>query len=382
VSQLDLREPPYHLKARLLNDNPDIAKITWDWDSFSNPPDITGITGYKVYRDTELAGTTSDLFFEDDGISFSSIHYYTVATLTDDGIGPQSYKSEETRVRTRPAAPVANAEVSSSTNRGKIRVSWKSVVEADSYLVYRSDSEDGQYTKILDEEITEFQFFDTSSLRDTLYYYAVTAVNMDRGVSREGNFSAPVPMISRIGPTGVIAEFRHGNSNVTLLNDSINIKWDAYLTTTEYRLYRKENDSKITDWTHLETLTTRSYTDKNDVPNSRILLASGTNYIYRVSAVVDGFETEHSYSSNSVLTRPDTPQLFVDGGYYRTITWSKVKGADGYTLYFGGSGGDYVEGQDHSTIHITDLFHPDAAYWYEIWAYNSSGRSPSKTLLR
>jgi len=351
VSQPDLRHPPKNVRAAYRTD-PDRARVTWDEE-----PDVET---YGVYRDSELAGTTSELFYDDEGVSFGSYHSYTVASVTDDGAGPQSSASYNARIRTRPAAPIASAEVSSTTSRGSIHVSWDAVTGADRYRVYRSNSENGPYAEI-QTATTQFQYFDTNSVRDTLYYYRVIAIN----TSGDSDPSSPVPMISRTPPDGLTATFKISTNTSSLVGDTIKVDWNVYTDATEYKVYRREDP--YLNWTYLGTSSTETYTDTYTGYFPGIY--PGTNYNYRVAAVVDGFESEQSENSNTVLTRPGAPTnvSVLDGLIMQTVTWSSVKGATGYRVNGTSTGSATI----YTIAKITD------GYYYAVEAYNSSGTGPS-----
>lgn len=85
-----------------------------------------------------------------------------------------------TIMQTIPAAPTNVSALAKSSN--DIEISWTASEDATGYNVYRSDSADGNYSKVNTQLITETSFQNSGLSESTTYYYKVAAVN-DAGES-------------------------------------------------------------------------------------------------------------------------------------------------------------------------------------------------------
>ena len=326
VTMPDLRYPPDEVSVTLTNQNS--VMVSWHTDYHD--------VQYKVYRDDDnLAGTTSGLFYEDTGLSSSTVYSYTVACITGDGEGP---RSPAVSIKTKPAVPVIHAQVSYLTGNAGIRVSWDLVSGADSYNVYRGDSADGPYTLIKAGEGVNLifsEYTDSGFARNTLYYYKVSAVN-ESGESDLSEYA--VMLVWAAGPSGIQAEFIQGAYYTA---DYIKIDWDPYPDATEYRLYSSYSDTSNAMYSFERTSSTNTLNDTN-------ARAAGHTYYYRVTAVVDGYETELSSIASATNTRPPSSgggsgsskpasptgvNITYSAGLGVKITWNSVQGATSYRVY-------------------------------------------------
>jgi fibronectin type 3 domain-containing protein len=330
VTMPDLRYPPDEVSVTFKN--PDGARVEW----YTDYDDVE----YRVYRNSGPMGTTSELFYEDTGLSFGRVYEYTVAIVTADGEGPQSPAAS---LNTLQAFPVINAKVTYWTGSADVHVSWERLKGANSYNVYRSTSENGPYNLIgagKTIDFIQYEYTDTGFALSAFCYYKVSAVDY---LGEEGELSEyAVIFIQEGAPIGVTAEFIEG-SHYT--DDYIKIDWDPYPNAAEYRLYRNPSYSSI--YTCVGTPSTNTWNDTS-------VGAPGSIYLYKVTAVVDGYESEMSSFARVVNTRsvpsvPSNPsgstgQLDAPGGvkidyipvpllFNPKISWNSVKGAKTYEVY-------------------------------------------------
>ncbi len=150
-----------------------------------------------------------------------------------------------------------------------IKVSWTAVKGASKYRVYRSELQNGvwsKFTEIATPTSKSKSYTDTKVVSGVQYKYKVKAVKDKIGqISFETDaylyLQAPV---------------------VTVVNDTdgINVSWSETTGATEYVVYRKTYDAKKKKWSGLKYQATLKGTEWKDV-NAK----SGTKYKYCVRAV-------------------------------------------------------------------------------------------------
>ncbi|MDR2741315.1 MAG: fibronectin type III domain-containing protein [Treponema sp.] len=162
----------------------DSSSITVSWAQ------VSGATGYKVYRSTTYSGTYSleedstSTSYTDTELSPITIYYYKVSAYNDNGEGTQSsYFFARTKLTT-PSNVTAMAASSSS-----ITVSWDHVSGTSYYYVYRATSNDGTYTLVTDSvSSSSVSYTNTGLSADTTYYYKVSAYNSNYGESTQSSY--------------------------------------------------------------------------------------------------------------------------------------------------------------------------------------------------
>ncbi|MBN2444341.1 MAG: hypothetical protein JXJ04_23465 [Spirochaetales bacterium] len=181
-------EPPGNIKAFFLN--PDFKKeITVQWDSVEN------VDYYKVYKninrneyilvEDSLTSLTSVTFLET--IHSQEITYtvqsYDGAAASDmsGGSNPIILTFEDLMVAARPSA---ESFITNGSDESGIQISWKADINADGYVLFKSNDPDGEYEELYRSE-TPVPYFDTSVIPGEFYYYRLCYVLEDQfyGVS-------------------------------------------------------------------------------------------------------------------------------------------------------------------------------------------------------
>lgn len=149
------------------------ASLTWGFSS--------GAQNYNVYQSSAQNGTynkiknVSALSTTVDGLTNGTSYWFKVSAANSAGESPLSGAVSAT-----PAAPVlvpaAPTGLASAPADSRITLSWNSVVGASSYNVYSTDAAGSSYT--LKGSATEANYAVTGLTNGTLYYYAVSAVNV------------------------------------------------------------------------------------------------------------------------------------------------------------------------------------------------------------
>ena len=249
--------------------------INLSWDKVST-------TGYQVYRSTDnktwtkVATITSNstLTYKDTGLTANTTYYYKVRAykLVD---GKYTYGNFSSVVSTKTAPKTPTASVS-LWNYNTLSIKVNAVTGATKYLIYRSTSSTGTYTKV--GELTAAGTFKNTGLTTgKTYYYKVKACN---SYNRCSGYSSVVSM--KVVPGKV------KNLQSTPTSNSIKLTWNSVYGATGYEVYR--STSKTGTYTKLTTITNTTYTNKN--------LTSNKTYYYKVRAyrTVNGTKVYGAYS--------------------------------------------------------------------------------------
>ena len=168
-------QPPAGINASTLG----TSSIQVSWSN------VSGATGYKVYRSNSASGSynflgsVSSSPYTDGGLSASSTWYYKVSSVKDsqESAMSSSYASATTQsgsgsIDYPPVMPTGL--VVSSVSSGSITLTWNSVSTAASYNVYRSNTLNGTEAKL--NTVTDTSYTDNVPA-GAAYYYKVTGVN-------------------------------------------------------------------------------------------------------------------------------------------------------------------------------------------------------------
>ncbi len=138
---------------------------------------VTGAVSYVVYRSTSEDGeyqrmfTTKGTTYTNTSAEPGITYYYKVVAAFEDGSTKTSNIVTNTYVFQEFKATSANRA------DGMPRVLWNKVDGAESYVVYRSTSENGEYKKMFTTQGTTYT--NTSAKAGITYYYKVEAVFAD-----------------------------------------------------------------------------------------------------------------------------------------------------------------------------------------------------------
>lgn len=151
----------------------------------------------------------------------------------------------------------------SSTGHSSVKLTWKKVSGAKNYQVYRSNTANGKYRKVMTLSVKKNSFTDKSVYAGKKYYYKVRAING----KRKGSFSKKVSANPRLRMPVV----------TFTADDSIILKWKKVPGATAYEIFKKsEYDEKFK---RIEVL--RS--DENAYSDYSV--TEGVMYEYKVRAV-------------------------------------------------------------------------------------------------
>ncbi len=113
--------------------------------------------------------------------------------------------------------------------------------------------------------------------------------------------------------------------------NTVKLQWTAVNGAEKYQLYRK---TKNGSYQRIATVTGTSYTDKKAVP--------GNLYYYRVRAI-RGSETGKYSTNRSIQIQTAAPKILkaTPGSGKIIVSWTPLKGADGYEVWCSVNGGSY-----------------------------------------
>ena len=331
---------PLNVQAEVLSS--DSVRITWN--------EVSGATSYRVYRATSAegayssVGTSASASYTDTSVSAGQAYYYKITALS--GGNRESARSTAAIA----IMPPADVRVT-ATNANSVNLAWNAFSGASGYNIYRSDSEDGIYSKVNTAAVTEAEFIDTGLLQDAIYWYKVSAV-VD---GAEGLLSGQIPASASSVP---------GNVRVTAKTaNSVSLAWYAISGADGYNVYRSDSENGIYNLINTAAVTGAEFTDTG--------LSQDVAYWYKVSAIIDGTEgllsTQISASTSSI---PGNVRVTVETAKSISLAWNTVSEASGYNVYRSDSeNGIYSQintGAVTGTVFTdTDLLQ-DATYWYKV----------------
>ena len=153
-------------------------------------------------------------------------------------------------------------------------------------------------------------------------------------------------------------------SKAESINGGVKISWGKVNGAEKYRIYYKGSKG----WTRLADTTSTSYTDSK--------VSSGKTYTYTVRCInssatkfTSGYDSKGKtvkYISAPKITKAES----VNGGV--KLTWSKVKGAEKYRVYYKGSNGWTRLADTTSTSYTDSKVSSGKTYTYTVRCINSS----------
>jgi parallel beta-helix repeat protein len=242
--------------------------------------DNIGVTGYSVYRNHVLAGTTPGTVWSDTGLTPGTLYSYNVAAF--DAAGNASAQSATVSTTTRnvdltpPSSPAGLTARAASSSQ--IDLSWTPSTDnvgVSGYRVYRNGS--------LVANVTAASWSDTGLAPATVYAYCVTAYDATGNVSLQSGLVSVQTNPDTTPPTTPAA------LRATVVSATqVNLSWSAStdnVGVAGYRIYRGGS--------LLGSTTATSYVDAGLVPS--------TAYSYSVVAYdVAGNTSPASVASSAV----------------------------------------------------------------------------------
>ena len=146
-------------------------KLTWSA--------VNGASGYRIYRSTSKTGTYklvktitsgTTVSYINSSLSCGTTYYYKIRAFRE--VNGVKYFGSYASIVSRQAKPAKPTVTLSRYSSSKIKVSWKQKAGASGYVIYRSTSKSGTYSKI--KTITSgktTRYVNTKRKRRVRYYY-------------------------------------------------------------------------------------------------------------------------------------------------------------------------------------------------------------------
>lgn len=286
---------------------------------------LDNVDYYEIWRDTkdaydyekidEVSDATS---FIDDTVELGTRYYYLVRPVFNDGTTGEYSKS----ISGVALAKTNFTKVEAKSGK-KVALTWEKVSQAEGYLIYRKDSEDGKYNQI--GKVTSgktLTYTDTVKSNNKTYTYKIQAYNTNNGKQGVGAYSSTksAKTLAKAKITGITS------SNEEVLK----ISWNKVSGAKGYIISR--STKKDSGYSEIDTVSgekTTSYTDDT--------VKAGKTYYYKVEAYnvnsgTKGYGGASDAVAGKTAKRTKITSIVSTNEKTLTIKWNKITGAYGYRI--------------------------------------------------
>lgn len=276
---------------------PTYNSITVKWS------EVVGASKYVIYRSTkkdsgykkvETITDTTVRSFKDKGLTTGTTYYYKVRAYNGTKYTISGAKSQ----RVQPyKATISSVD---SQNYNTVKITWKKVAGASGYVIYRSTSENGTYTKLGKVKGGNTLSYKSSGL-DTgrTYYFKVRAYRTENGTNYYGY--ASTASAGKAVPSRVKI-----NTSIQPNLTSVTLKWEQIAGATGYEIYRSTD--KSSGYSRVKTITSGSTLSWKNTG-----LKANTMYYYKVRAYRTVNDKKVYGSFSKVYTKPKCGWVYVKG---------------------------------------------------------------------
>jgi fibronectin type 3 domain-containing protein len=293
-------------------------------------------TGYNIYRDGNLIGTTSATTYSDTSARNGTAYSYTVTALRDTAESTPSGAVSVTPIGATPSAPVG---ISTVVGDGEIALSWSAPAGANHYEIFRDGASIGTSTTA--------SYTATGLTNGTSYSFTVVAYRDNSlGSAPSDAVNVTAVAVAPDQPTGLTAAA--GDARIALT-------WSAPAGATSYRIFR--------DGVSIATTTTPAYTDTT--------AANAVSYAYYVVAYKENSPASAASSivtSTPIASAPNRPTFLraTAGDGQVALTWTAPANATSYGIYRGGT----LIGTSTTASYTDTNAANGTSYNYYVVAYN------------
>ena len=287
---------------------------------------------YYYFTGSQLAGSTLTIG-NSKSADYSTIY---IRLKTDYSVTYWGFQVTKAVVikRTLTTPKFSTAQATSATGA---TLKWNKVGGANGYVIYRATSLKGKYEPY--KTITKAS---TTSLKikekkGNVFFYKIAAYAKNGSSKDYSKQSSAVGIYYMSAPT-ITAAYQNGQSSARL-------EWKAVSGVSGYAIRRATGST----YKLVKAVTKPYYTNTG--------LAAGQRYTFKVAPYkkvggVKYYGAESKVKAVSMLAKPTIISAFETGSMVE-ISWSKVTGAKGYSLYKSSSAqGTYVKVGDYSTPSI------------------------------
>jgi len=234
------------------------VKLTWE--------PVIGAVSYRIYKDSTLVTTVTTSSYTITSLEAGTNYNYNVKAFANSTEGQAS--------QVRFSMPPANIKMTNRTNTA-ITIAWDTVTSASGYNIYRSDTENGTYTKLNETIVTVNSYLDNDLSVETYYYYKVAAV-ISNILSLE-SIPVPITTLSNVPDNLLI---------ISMKSESIAFEWDLINNANGYNIYRSDSLNGIYTKLNSDLVLNNNYLDSG--------VLSYTTYYYKVTSIISGVESDYS----------------------------------------------------------------------------------------
>lgn len=248
------------------------------------------------------------------------------------------------------------------------RLTWDSVEDAQGYIIYRSETEDGTFTQIA--ETSQLTYLDTYLTPNTTYYYEIASYNADGESQRSDVVSVTTGDVEM--PTDVTVD--------DTTNTSVTLSWTAPENYDSFNVYRSEAINGT--YTQIANVTDTSYVDTG--------LTANTTYYYRVATVLNSVASDETTAVSATttdnietITAPTNVRAIKLSCNSIEIRWNLVNGAISYNVYRSTSlNGTYsLVGTSYGFNYYDENLTNGTTYYYYVVSVNADSTSERSTIV-
>lgn len=211
---------------------------------------IDGASGYEIYRSTSKSGTYknaktitsgSTLSWTNSGLTTGKTYYYKVRPYRTIN-GNKVYGEFSELVSVKPVLSKVTSFKATPTGSSSIKLTWKKVTGATGYVIERSTSKEGTYSKLktITSGTTESYTNNVSAYGQT-YYYKIYAVRDDYNGTKVGPVSA-MASIMNLSDTSVTVKVGSTVKIAAAVVPSATISWSS----SNSKIAKVDSNGKIT----------------------------------------------------------------------------------------------------------------------------------------
>ncbi len=310
--------------AKLIKKAVGYTSVQFKWSK------VSGVTGYAVYKYDNKTKKYNKLCLTTKSTSatvkdLAQGGAYAFAVKAYKKVDGKNYFSKYTNVVKIVTVPKKVEKISvSQVKDTTLKLSWDAPKGANLYYVYSYNVVKNKYTRLLSTDKTS-----TNIVRLTpgaTYMFVVKSCASTKDGAYKTNGALSPKQIAYTAPAVAKGLVQSG-----LSSSSISLKWNKATGADGYKIYKYNANNKKGTLIKKVGASVTTYTiDK---------LSSGTEYCYAVRSYAKAGEDElvsTSFESRYAITRPSkVTGLKVSDEKVDSmkLSWSKVKGADGYNIY-------------------------------------------------
>lgn len=314
------------------------AKLTWNRDGNASGYEIYRADSkggkYKLIATVKSADTTS---YTDKKLTMGKTYYYKVRMYHKFAtVGTLRGKFASTKVTVTVGPTIFKGAYGRTTSA---LLKWNQVAKASGYYIYRSDSENGKYTKITTiTAAAAVEYTDTGLIPGNTYYYKIVTYVKMGGTA----YTAAASDIKSAVP----APQKAAITTLTPGNNRITVQWNEVPYADGYEVYACSTaDGTYERIKVIKDASTLSY---------RKTFTAGSEYYFKVRAYVTaGDVTVYGSYSKAMSARAYAETLAIDTKDLKpkrsadgtvTISWAKNSEAYAYQVWRSSSkNGDYIQ---------------------------------------